>query len=151
MGMPPIMIDQNVGGVGAGGQANFRGPPKGMVDKRGGVVGGNVHAGMYKPPFKHVDVVYIDIPLGDDGGFMLRRQLLGNNVANVRRMVQEAGGTNENLRLRLRGIGSSYLEGPMKMELQEPLHFVVSSDQPQLLANAIEVVRHCIQTCRGSN
>ena len=71
---------------------------------------GKSHSGMWKPPFKFTDSVFIDTPIEGDGHHF-RRRLLGPQAVNVKRIVQDSGGTNDTLRIRLRGIGSAYYEG----------------------------------------
>jgi hypothetical protein len=50
---------------------------------------------------------------------------------------------------RLRGIGSGYGEGPSKKEIDEPMHFTVSADEPELLRLAMErLEQHCANVAR---
>ena len=38
--------------------------------------------------------------------------------------------------------------GPMRIELQEPLHFVISAENPDLLTAALTKVRDLVMSCR---
>jgi hypothetical protein len=58
-------------------------------------------------------------------------------------------GSKDNIRIRMRGIGSGYPEGPMQQELQEPLHFNVSAENEALLQAAVIKVRELIDRSRA--
>ena len=100
-------------------------------------------ASTWKPPFKFTDVVYVNAPFIGDG-YELRKILLGHQASKIMKIVQDCGGCNANLRIRIRGIGSGFLEGKERMEMQEPMHFVISSENPALLEAAMmRVDQHC--------
>ena len=52
------------------------------------------------------------------------------------------------VRVRLRGIGSGFIEGPNQAELPEPLHFNVSAENEQLLALTVIQLRELIARVR---
>jgi len=91
----------------------------------------------YHPPFKLVDVVKIDI---NADHFEVKRKILGQNAANILSLIDSIGGSKSTIRVRIRGIGSGFYEGPNQQELNEPMHFNVSSDNEELLKKMIEVL-----------
>ena len=98
----------------------------------------------YKPPFKFVDTVPIDIRGSSNE---IKKKVLGNNASVIIQLIDEVGGKN-NIRIRIRGIGSSFIEGPNQQELQEPLHFNVSAENEQLLQAAVAKVRALVQKAK---
>ena len=130
-GLPPPPMHATAAMMGVAG-------PGGMPD-----VQGPTGPNMYKPPFKFSDAVYVNAPFVGDG-YQLRKMLLGHQASKIMQIVQECGGSNANLRIRIRGIGSGFKEGKEQIELQEPMHFVVSAENPALLEAAmIRVDQHC--------
>ena len=93
---------------------------------------------MYKPPYKWVEEVPIDIQGAEL--YMVKRKVLGQNASTIRELVESIGDRNT-IRVRMRGIGSGYNEGPEAREMQQPLHFNVSAENEQLLAVAAQKVR----------
>jgi hypothetical protein len=77
-------------------------------------------------------------------GFHFRKRLLGNGAVKVHQIIDEIANSNT-LRIRLRGIGSGYMEGPNKSELLEPMHFNISAEDPNLLILAIQRVQQLIR------
>ena len=123
----------------AGNDSNFPSKSLGASGAHGG--GG---AGSYKPPFKNVEIVYISIKaslfevkkryafLGkvlnqecilpiDPRVYLIPLHLhrvLGTNASAVLAISNEIGGQSRAVRIRMRGIGSGYVEGPSQQELQ---------------------------------
>ncbi len=130
----------NRGGPNRGPQ---RGPP-GPSGPQGGGFGSSVAGGYYKPPFRHVEVVPVDI-----GGnlFDIRRRLLGNNAMNIIQLVDSIG-SKQTIRVRMRGVGSGFTEGPSQQELPEPMHFNVSAENEQLLAQTVGKLHELIAKVR---
>jgi hypothetical protein len=62
-----------------------------------------------------------DIGIENDKEFQVARRIIGQKGANMKRIVEATGA-----KLRLRGKGSGYLEGPLKEESNEPLHLCIS-------------------------
>ena len=103
------------------------------------------HATLYRPPFKNIAVVPIDIE-GDV--YQIKKRVLGVNAATVLQIVEELG-TKNSIRIRMRGIGSGYQEGPLAQEIQEPLHFNVSAETEDLLNAVVAKVRALIERARA--
>ena len=93
----------------------------------------------YKPPYKCIDIVPIEIK---GNMFDIKRRLLGNNASSIMKIVDSIG-TKHNIRVRIRGQGSGFLEGPQNIELQEPLHFNISTEN-EFLLNAVKekIIQH---------
>lgn len=100
---------------------------------------------MYKPPYKWVEEVNIDIEGAEL--YMVKRKVLGQNASTIRELVESIGDRNT-IRVRMRGIGSGYNEGPEAREMQQPLHFNVSAENEQLLAVAAQKVRELVENAR---
>jgi len=81
-------------------------------------------------------------------GYHFRKRLLGNGAEKVHRIVDEIA-NNNTLRIRLRGIGSGYTEGPSRQELPEPMHFNISAEDPHILFLAIQRVQQLIHSVVG--
>jgi hypothetical protein len=108
--------------------------------------GGVPVTGMYKPPFKNIDTVPIDI---QGNIYDIKKKLLGNNASVVLALANEVtGGNSRSMRIRMRGINSGYLEGPSQIELPEPLHFNISAESEELLARGIIAVKNLIATVK---
>jgi len=122
------------GALGQGGLKHLPGQPAVPV----------THATLYRPPFKNVAVVPISIE-GDL--YLIKKKVLGHNASTVLQIVEELG-TKNSIRIRMRGIGSGYQEGPLAQEIQEPLHFNVSAETEELL-RAVELrVKELIDRAR---
>jgi hypothetical protein len=57
-------------------------------------------------------------------------------------------GSKHSLRVRIRGQGSGFLEGPHDQELPEPLHFNVSADSEHLLKVMVSRMKSFIDQVR---
>ena len=62
-----------------------------------------------------------DIGVENEKEFQIARRIIGSKGCNMKKIVDVSGA-----KLRLRGRGSGYLEGPNKEESPEPLHLCVS-------------------------
>lgn len=120
---------------GTGGIKNLPGQPAAPV----------THATLYRPPFKNIAVVPIDI---DGDVYQIKKRVLGVNAATVLQIVEELG-TKNSIRIRMRGIGSGYQEGPLATEIQEPLHFNVSAETEDLLNAVADRVRALVERARA--
>lgn len=78
----------------------------------------------------------------------LKRRLLGTNASTIMRIVDEVG-SRHNIRVRIRGQGSGFLEGPQNQELAQPLHFNISAENEQLLAAVVAKVRQHVEQVRN--
>lgn len=74
-------------------------------------------------------------------------RLLGHQAAKINSIISEYG-TSHNIKIRLRGIGSGFKEGPTDEELQEPLHFVISVAEEGVLNSVTDRVRQLIDIAR---
>ena len=54
------------------------------------------------------------------------------------------------IQIRLRGLGSGFKEGAQQTELNEPLHFVISTDDENVLKLAKEKVRIHVDNVRNN-
>jgi hypothetical protein len=101
-----------------------------------------------------------EIQLQDTGSFKVARKLIGPRGCNMKQILRTCtvgcvGPVENTLKLRLRGQGSGFLEGPQKAESADPLHLCISSCYyekyvlaKQLVAELINNVyndykRHC--------
>lgn len=118
-----------------------------QMQAQGGGGGRSAHTvqTMYKPPYKWVEEVPIDIEGAEL--YMVKRKVLGQNASTIKELVESIGDRNT-IRVRMRGIGSGYNEGPDRTEMQAPLHFNVSAENEQLLAVAGQKVRELVDKAR---
>lgn len=87
-----------------------------------------------------------DIQIQNDKDFQVARRLIGPKGCNMKRIVELCSrGSNcqghDIVKLRLRGQGSGFKEGPSKAESDEPLHMCVSSrfqDKYQLACRHVQ-------------
>ena len=77
------------------------------------------------------------ILIANDKDFQIARRLIGSKGANMKKIINECG-DGEGTKLRLRGKGSGYKEGPQNKESDEPLHLCISSK------NAEEMKKACL-------
>jgi len=74
-----------------------------------------------------------DIQIENDNQFQVARKIIGSSGCNMKKIVetcnQNSDGTylKDSVKLRLRGKGSGYKEGPSQKESDEPLHLCISS------------------------
>lgn len=72
---------------------------------------------------------YIQIENDDD--FRICRRVIGQKGVNMKKIIEEVcsktGGKANDVKLRLRGQGSGFREGPNKEESADPLHLCISS------------------------
>jgi len=73
------------------------------------------------------------VQIDNDNEFQVARRLIGAKGCNMKKIVElcskgpEGNFLNDAVKLRLRGRGSGYKEGPMNKESEEPLHLCISS------------------------
>jgi hypothetical protein len=80
-----------------------------------------------------------EILIDNDKEFQVARRLIGSKGYNMKRIIQEcktSENPNENVKLRLRGRGSGYKEGPQNKESDEPLHLCISAKNQEELRKA---------------
>lgn len=93
------------------------------------------------PPSTRKFTCRFDIGIENDKDFQVARRIIGQKGANMKRIVEATGA-----KLRLRGKGSGYLEGPLKEESNEPLHLCVSCISQKGYNDAINAVSEILQT-----
>jgi hypothetical protein len=81
-----------------------------------------------------------DIGIDNDKEFQVARRIIGQKGANMKKIVEATGA-----KLRLRGKGSGYLEGPLKEESQEPLHLCVSCTSMKGYNDAVQAVTEILE------
>jgi hypothetical protein len=97
------------------------------------------YANVYQEPSKPSEgiptVKYtcrFDIQIANDKEFQVARKLIGAKGCNMKRIVDMCakgcnGPVQDVIKLRLRGRGSGFKEGPNQQESEEPLHLCISS------------------------
>lgn len=105
-----------------------------------------VHCAHYWPPFPD-NVEIVETHVVNPFNYMpFKQRALGVKGSRIEEIVDALGARNK-LKIRLRGIGSSYFEGP-SMELDEPMHFNVSGETSVLTRRAAEMVGNLVREVR---
>jgi len=81
-----------------------------------------------------------DIGIENDKEFQVARRIIGQKGCNMKKIVETSGA-----KLRLRGKGSGYLEGPLKQESPEPLHLCVSCTTQKGYNDALKAVSEILE------
>ena len=84
-----------------------------------------------------------EILIANDKDFQIARRLIGSKGCNMKNIINECksgGNDGENIKLRLRGQGSGYKEGPQNKESDEPLHLCISAKNPEDMKKACLLV-----------
>jgi hypothetical protein len=103
--------------------------------------GGNVN-GKYTCRF--------EMQIENDKDFQVARRLIGAKGCNMKKIVEMCGKnqdgsiTQDVVKLRLRGKGSGYKEGPFNKESDEPLHLCISSKFPDRYKYACNLVQELV-------
>ncbi|CAM9378812.1 unnamed protein product [Heterosigma akashiwo] len=84
------------------------------------IKGGPKQGGWYEPRNPYFQKIFVRMQ--SHPGFNVSAKLVGKNGDQVKTIMNECQG---NTRLRLRGRGSTYREGPAQVEAPEELHFLV--------------------------
>lgn len=89
-----------------------------------------------------------EILIENDKDFQVARKLIGSKGCNMKRIVENCSGLNEysDVKLRLRGRGSGYKEGPYNRESDDPLHLCISSRNQEKYLQACQLVQDLIAT-----
>jgi len=82
-----------------------------------------------------------DIGIENEKDFQVARRIIGSKGCNMKKIVDVSGA-----KLRLRGKGSGYLEGPTKEESPEPLHLCVSSTSLDGYNAAVNAVTEILES-----
>ena len=84
-----------------------------------------------------------EILIANDKDFQIARRLIGSKGCNMENIIngcKSGGNDGENIKLRLRGQGSGYKEGPQNKESDEPLHLCISAKNPEDMKKACLLV-----------
>lgn len=74
-------------------------------------------------------------------------RLLGPQVSRINSIINDYG-TSHTIKIRLRGIGSGFKEGPTAEELPEPLHFVISVAEEDVLEPVCKKISQLIESTK---
>ena len=80
-----------------------------------------------------------EILIPNDKEFQVARRLIGSKGCNMKKILNECkvnNNVNDNIKLRLRGRGSGYKEGPQNKESDEPLHLCISAKNQEEMKKA---------------
>jgi hypothetical protein len=83
----------------------------------------------------------IDIGIENDKEFQVARRIIGTKGCNMKKIVDVS-----NAKLRLRGKGSGYLEGPTQTESPEPLHICISCTNESGYSEAVKAVTGILES-----
>ena len=83
-----------------------------------------------------------EILIENDSEFQISRKLIGSKGVNMKKIINECHikGDTETIKLRLRGKGSGFKEGPLNKESDEPLHLCISAKTKEQLNHACFLV-----------
>ena len=84
-----------------------------------------------------------EILIENDKDFQIARRLIGNKGCNMKKIINECKSgpdDSDKIKLRLRGRGSGYREGPDNKESDEPLHLCISAKNPEYMKKACLLV-----------
>ena len=88
-----------------------------------------------------------EILIENDQEFQISRKLIGSKGINMKKIINECHikGDIETLKLRLRGKGSGFKEGPLNKESDEPLHLCISARTKEQLNHACFLVNNLFE------
>ena len=84
-----------------------------------------------------------EILIPNDKNFQITRRLIGNKGCNMKNILNQCNTSNnikDSVKLRLRGRGSGYKEGPENKESDEPLHLCISAKNQEEMNKACKLV-----------
>ena len=84
-----------------------------------------------------------EILIPNDKEFQVARRLIGSKGYNMKKILNECkqnNNINDSVKLRLRGRGSGYKEGPQNKESDEPLHLCISAKNQEEMKKACGLV-----------
>ena len=89
-----------------------------------------------------------EILIPNDKEFQIARRLIGSKGCNMKKILDECKilepNSNDVVKLRLRGKGSGYKEGPQNKESDEPLHLCISAKNQEGMIKASECVNELL-------
>jgi hypothetical protein len=82
-----------------------------------------------------------------DNGFKVARKIIGNKGQHMKRIVKQCKflGAIDGLKLRLRGCGSGFKEGPKQKESNDTLHLCLSSSDLEVYRYGCELVENLLK------
>ena len=88
-----------------------------------------------------------EILIENDSEFQIARRLIGSKGCNMKKIINEckSTGDKEGVKLRLRGKGSGYKEGPQNKESDEPLHLCISAKNAEEMKTACILVDELLE------
>ena len=88
-----------------------------------------------------------EILIENNPEFQIARRLIGSKGYNMKKIINEckSGEDREGVKLRLRGKGSGYKEGPENKESDEPLHLCISSKNTETMEKACLLVEELLE------
>jgi len=113
------------------------------LGRAGDIKGGPKNGGWYEPRNPYHQKIFVRMQ--SHPGFKVNSKLVGKNGETVKNIMNDCG---NNTRLRLRGRGSGYREGPLQMEAPEDLHFMVSAEDVETMKTAIAKTEELIESVR---
>ncbi len=93
-----------------------------------------------------------EILIQNDKDFQIARRLIGSKGCNMKNILEECklidknnnSNINDIIKLRLRGKGSGYKEGPQNKESDDPLHLCISAKNKEIMNKACECVNELL-------
>ena len=89
-----------------------------------------------------------EILIPNDKEFQIARRLIGGKGCNMKKIIDECKlldpYSNDIVKLRLRGKGSGYKEGPQNKESDEPLHLCISAKNKEGMEKASECINELL-------
>lgn len=91
-----------------------------------------------------------DIQIENDKEFQVARRVIGSKGCNMKRIIEKcskgmSGQAHDIIKLRLRGIGSGFKEGPNNSESNDCLHLCVSSKYNRIFVLAIAEIENLLR------
>ena len=88
-----------------------------------------------------------EILIENDSEFQIARRLIGSKGCNMKKIINECKtiGDGDGVKLRLRGKGSGYKEGPQNKESDEPLHLCISAKNSEEMKKACLLVEELLE------
>ena len=93
-----------------------------------------------------------EILIANDKDFQIARRLIGSKGCNMKNIINECKSGPDDadkIKLRLRGRGSGYKEGPDNKESEEPLHLCISAKNPEDMKKACLLVDDLLDKIHG--
>lgn len=87
-----------------------------------------------------------EILIENEPEFQIARRLIGSKGSNMKKIITQCKSLGDDeVKLRLRGKGSGYKEGPDNKESEEPLHLCISSKTTEQMEKACSLVDELIE------